>query len=132
MENLNSNAQNLRSAVKLEKTEAAMLDVLAAFDPSAACEVLQDTPKRSRVEVALADGYVADPVCVASPAGGIGIHYVNPFLVDDSVRYNTAGCFAIRTHQKWQVASCCGRVFCSSDSQWYAMVWTRTAAGRSI
>ena len=46
-------------------------------------DVRRATAKYHRVEVALVDGYVADPVCVASPAGGMGIHYVNPSLVDD-------------------------------------------------
>ena len=46
-------------------------------------EARRANAKYHRVEVALADGYIADPVCVASPAGGMGIHYVNPSLVDD-------------------------------------------------
>ncbi len=45
MESFDSKTQNLESIVKLEKAEAAMRDVLAAFDnPSR--EGLQDTPKR--------------------------------------------------------------------------------------
>ncbi|MBA2620803.1 MAG: hypothetical protein H0U87_06355 [Acidobacteria bacterium] len=47
-------------------------------------DVRSATAKYHRVEVALADGYVADPVCVASPAGGMGIHYVNPTLTRDA------------------------------------------------
>lgn len=42
------------------------------------------TAKYHRVEVALADGYVSTPVCAASPAGGMGIHYVNPALRHDA------------------------------------------------
>ena len=39
--------------------------------------------KYQDVSVALQDGYVADPVCVAAgPAGAMGIHYVNSQRVD--------------------------------------------------
>jgi hypothetical protein len=41
------------------------------------------TAKYQRESVALADGYVADPVCVSSPAGGMGTHYVNVALVQE-------------------------------------------------
>lgn len=34
------------------------------------------------VRVALADGFIADPVCVSSPAGAMGIHYFNPGRMD--------------------------------------------------
>jgi hypothetical protein len=33
--------------------------------------------------VALQDGFIADPLCVSSPAGAMGIHYVNPGRMDD-------------------------------------------------
>ena len=39
------------------------------------------TAKYHRVEVALADGYVNTGECVASPAGGMGVHFVNPALM---------------------------------------------------
>ena len=42
------------------------------------------TAKYHRVEVAVADGYVRTPVCASSPAGGMGVHYVNPGLRHDA------------------------------------------------
>ena len=41
-------------------------------------KVRQATAKYHDVNVALADGFVPTPVCVASPDGGMGIHYINP------------------------------------------------------
>ena len=41
-------------------------------------QVRQATAKYHDVNVALADGFVPTPACVASPDGGMGIHYVNP------------------------------------------------------
>ena len=39
---------------------------------------------------AIADGYVADPFCVSgSTGGGMGIHFVNAGLLDDTVDVNT-------------------------------------------
>jgi hypothetical protein len=38
----------------------------------------QATAKYHDVDAALADGFVPTPNCVASPDGGMGIHYVNP------------------------------------------------------
>src|SRR5262245_27900769 len=38
----------------------------------------QATAKYHDVNAALADGFVATPNCVASPDGGMGIHYINP------------------------------------------------------
>lgn len=35
---------------------------------------------------ALRDGFIADPVCIESPAGAMGIHYVNPGRMDGSLR----------------------------------------------
>lgn len=48
-------------------------------------DVRSATAKYHRVEVALADGYVADHVCVARPSGGMGIHYVNPSLTTNTI-----------------------------------------------
>jgi hypothetical protein len=39
------------------------------------------TAKYQREDVAIADGYAPDPVCVSSPDGAMGIHYVKPQLV---------------------------------------------------
>jgi hypothetical protein len=40
--------------------------------------VRQATAKYQDVNAALADGFVPTPNCVASPDGGMGIHYINP------------------------------------------------------
>lgn len=40
------------------------------------------TARYHDVDVALADGYLPDPVCVAAPPGGMGRHYVNPDNMD--------------------------------------------------
>lgn len=40
------------------------------------------TARYHDVEVALADGYLPDPHCVAAPPGGMGMHYVNPGNMD--------------------------------------------------
>jgi hypothetical protein len=40
------------------------------------------TAKYKDVSVALADGYLPTTDCVASPDGGMGLHYVNPGLLD--------------------------------------------------
>ena len=40
--------------------------------------VRQATAKYHDVNVALADGYLRTPSCIASPAGGMGIHFVSP------------------------------------------------------
>jgi hypothetical protein len=37
------------------------------------------------VEQALSAGYVAPPECVASPMGGMGYHFENPALMEDSI-----------------------------------------------
>ena len=52
-----------------------------ALDHPALAAVRAATAKYHRVEVALADGYVNTGECVASPAGGMGIHFVNPALM---------------------------------------------------
>jgi hypothetical protein len=41
------------------------------------------TAKYHNIDKALADGYIADPMCVASPEGGMGHHYINPALLED-------------------------------------------------
>ena len=41
-------------------------------------QVRRATAKYHDVNVALADGFVPTRACVASPDGGMGIHYVNP------------------------------------------------------
>ena len=40
--------------------------------------IRQATARYHRVEVAVADGYVNTRVCASSPAGAMGIHYVQP------------------------------------------------------
>jgi len=50
---------------------------------SALAEVRAATAKYHRVEVAIAEGYFNTRECVASPAGAMGIHYVNRALRDD-------------------------------------------------
>jgi hypothetical protein len=41
-------------------------------------QVRRATAKYQDVNAALADGFVSTEVCVASPDGGMGIHYINP------------------------------------------------------
>ena len=49
-------------------------------------QVRRATAKYHDVNVALADGFVSTLTCVASPDGGMGIHYVNPpRLMDQEV-----------------------------------------------
>jgi hypothetical protein len=43
----------------------------------------QATARYQDVSVALADGYIPVSPCVESPAGGMGIHYLNPALAGD-------------------------------------------------
>lgn len=50
-------------------------------DGSALASVRAATAKYHRAEVALASGYINTGECVASPAGGMGIHFVNPGLM---------------------------------------------------
>src|SRR6266540_5850828 len=48
--------------------------------------VRQATDKYHDVNVALADGFIRTPACVASPDGGMGIHFINPArLMDPAV-----------------------------------------------
>jgi hypothetical protein len=49
-------------------------------------QVRQATAKYQDVNVALADGFIRTPACVASPDGGMGIHFINPArLMDPAV-----------------------------------------------
>ena len=41
------------------------------------------TARYNSLEQAVKDGYVGEPVCVASPAGGMGYHYANEALMAD-------------------------------------------------
>ena len=47
-------------------------------------QVRQATAKYHDVNAALADGFVPTPVCVASPDGVMGIHYINPSRLMDA------------------------------------------------
>jgi len=59
-------------------TDPAVLKELA--------QVRQATDKYHDVNVALADGFIRTPACVASPDGGMGIHFINPArLMDPAV-----------------------------------------------
>jgi hypothetical protein len=63
---------------------AVLLAVLAACGSAATVDQAKEaTAKYQDVNVALADGYVATDNCVASPAGAMGFHYVNPELARD-------------------------------------------------
>ncbi|MEJ7701588.1 MAG: hypothetical protein WKF71_18380 [Pyrinomonadaceae bacterium] len=46
-------------------------------------QVRRATAKYHRVEEAVADGYVSTVDCVSSPDGGMGIHYIKPFLASN-------------------------------------------------
>jgi hypothetical protein len=46
--------------------------------------VRQATARYHDVNVAIAEGYLPTEHCIASPAGGMGYHYVNPTLARDS------------------------------------------------
>ena len=56
-------------------TDAAVLKDLA--------KVRQVTSKYHDVNAAYADGFIRTPECVASPAGGMGIHFINPARLMD-------------------------------------------------
>lgn len=43
----------------------------------------QATRQYHDIDVVLADGYLATEECVASPAGAMGLHFVNPALIQD-------------------------------------------------
>jgi hypothetical protein len=53
--------------------------------PSALGKVRAATAKYHDVAVALADGYVPASPCTESPAGTMGVHYLNPALAADDV-----------------------------------------------
>lgn len=46
-------------------------------------KVRRATAKYHNVNAALADGFIPTPVCVSSPDGGMGIHYINPARLMD-------------------------------------------------
>jgi hypothetical protein len=46
-------------------------------------QVRQATAKYHNVNVALADGFIETPHCVASPEGGMGIHFIHPARLMD-------------------------------------------------
>src|SRR5262245_2352942 len=46
-------------------------------------QVRRATAKYHDVNVALADGFIQTPACVASPDGGMGIHFINPARLMD-------------------------------------------------
>ena len=46
-------------------------------------KVRQATDQYHDVNVALADGFIPTPVCVESPDGGMGIHFINPARLMD-------------------------------------------------
>ena len=49
--------------------------------------VRQATSKYHDVNVALADGFIRTPECIASPDGGMGIHFINPArLMDPAIK----------------------------------------------
>ena len=52
-------------------------------DRTTLAHVRDVTAKYRDVEAALADGYLPTDDCVASPDGGMGLHYVNPALLGD-------------------------------------------------
>lgn len=53
----------------------------SAADRATLAHVRAVTAKYKDVEVAIADGYLPTTDCVASPDGGMGLHYVNPSLL---------------------------------------------------
>jgi hypothetical protein len=57
----------------------------AAQDPvqKQLAEVKAATARFQRVEEAVAAGYEPDPICIASPAGGMGTHYIKFELMDN-------------------------------------------------
>jgi hypothetical protein len=63
----------------------------AATKPAAAQQdgslavIRQVTARYHDINVALADGYVPASECTASPAGGMGVHYLNPRLSQQPV-----------------------------------------------
>ena len=72
------------TAVLAPARAPASAAVTREIDGAALAAVRAATARYHRVEVALADGYVSTPVCATSPAGAMGIHYVNPALRHDA------------------------------------------------
>lgn len=62
-------------------THEAGAPAAGPVDHAALAAVRGATAKYHRVDVALADGYVNTGECVASPAGGMGVHFVHPGLM---------------------------------------------------
>ena len=60
---------SLVSAAGSETDPSVLLDL---------AKVRQATAKYHDVNVAYADGFIRTPECVASPDGGMGIHFINP------------------------------------------------------
>jgi len=74
----------------LAAAAVAMSQTACGSSPTGAEALQQDldvvraaTARYQDVSVALQDGYVADPFCVASPAGTMGIHYLNSQRIDN-------------------------------------------------
>ncbi|NUT37725.1 MAG: hypothetical protein HOV79_32165 [Hamadaea sp.] len=57
----------------------------AAYGRPALAELRNLTAKYHDARAAVADGYVPTDVCVESPEGGMGYHFVNPALVMDGI-----------------------------------------------
>lgn len=76
------------------ESEAGLPATLSAAPPASApatavsnadlARLRRATARYHDVDVAIADGYLAPPpeACVASPAGGMGYHFVNPGNID--------------------------------------------------
>ncbi|HYW33393.1 MAG TPA: hypothetical protein VE869_17965, partial [Gemmatimonas sp.] len=60
---------------------AANAAAVQMTDGRALADVRAATAKYHRAEVAMAEGYINTGECVSSPAGGMGIHFVNPSLM---------------------------------------------------
>ena len=74
---------------KLNATVKALQTKLVAQSPAGIAKQLAQAKaavdKYQSVDAAKADGYVADPVCISSPEGAMGIHYVKGPALADSV-----------------------------------------------
>ena len=69
-----------------DPAEAALQRALAASPHAADLAAARAaTARYHQVERAIADGYAAASPCVSSPAGAMGVHYVNGALVGDGV-----------------------------------------------
>lgn len=76
--------QVVSSGTELDTVEAQITGLAAALVVAQSqAAALQATAKyHPDVEVAEADGYVPGGDCVSAPLGGMGIHYVNPGLME--------------------------------------------------